>query len=72
MDPSLAAVPGISKVLAYDNIAILVLTCIAIFEGALIVWLLKGIFSLKDAMKALEVTLRILNARISKHDEEDL
>ncbi len=56
--------PGVAKIVHYDNIAIVVLSVCLISSGLGNVWLLRYILGLKDVLSNLVTELTKLNERI--------
>ena len=65
------AATGVDNILSYDNIAIVVLMVMVIFEGALIVTLLKGLLKTKDVLAKLFTAITILNERLGHHHDDE-
>lgn len=60
---------GVNTVLSYDNIAIVVLMVMVIFEAGLILTLLRGLLKTKDVLNSLSQAIAVLNERLSHHDD---
>jgi hypothetical protein len=57
-------VQGVSNVLNYDNIAIVVLMVVALAEGSMIYYLLKNLFQTREVLGKLREAITILNERL--------
>ncbi len=62
---------GVENVVNYDNIAIVVLMVVALFEGVLIMALLRGLLKTKDVLFKLAQAITVLNERLGhKHNDD--
>lgn len=62
---------GVENIVNYDNIAIVVLMVMVLFEGGLIVALLRGLLKTKDVLANLATAITILNERLGHHNDSD-
>jgi hypothetical protein len=62
---------GVNAVWDSENIAIVVLFLVAIGEGALVFFLLRGLLSMKDVLSELKNSITVLNERIGHADKND-
>ena len=69
--PTTSLNTGVDRVLEYDNIAIVVLMVMVLFEGVLIVTLLRGLLKTKDVLFNLAQSITILNERLSHHHDDN-
>lgn len=60
---------GVASVLNYDNIAIVVLMLMVVFEAGLIGVLLRRLFKITDVLSDLKTAITILNERIRHYDD---
>ena len=60
---------GVASVLNYDNIAIVVLMLMVVFEAGLIGVLLRRLFKITDVLSDLKTAITILNERIHHYDD---
>lgn len=63
-----ATTSGIDHVFNYDNIAIVVLMLVAVFEAFLVGVLLRGLLKTKDVLNNLTTLITILTERLNRHD----
>lgn len=61
---------GLESVLAYDNIAIVVLMLMVLMEATMIYYLLKNLFKVKDVLEKLQNAITILNERLTHYHDE--
>ncbi len=69
MDPTTVigsgAIPGVTQLLNSRDVAISVMMVIIILQSGLVWYLLKSLMTMKDVMEKVNVTLSVLNERIS-------
>lgn len=59
---------GVSRVLNNDNIAIVVLMLVCLFEAVLVAVLLRHLFQIKDVLTKVALAINTLNERLNKHE----
>lgn len=59
---------SMAKVLQHENIAIVALALMCVFEGILVAFLLNHIFKIKDILEKVALAINTLNERLNNHD----
>lgn len=59
---------GVTNIINYDNIAIVVLMVIVLLESVLVLTLLRGLLKTKDVLQNLSEAIAILNERLNHRD----
>ncbi len=63
-----AAAQGLTHVLNYDNIAIVVLMVIVLLQQVFIAIITRGLLKMKDVFHSLALAINTLNERLNRHD----